>query len=235
MPYMETPLGLSARLMSAGVHAKNGYVNFLSVYAPILQSKDEDKDMFYNRLEKKIRKAPMKECFNHWPGVLGREGVGQMNENGQRLLELCAIQKMAVTNVYFVGKLSRKTSWMHPRSKHWHQEDLIMKRQCDLREIHHTRTYESTDCDTDHSLVCAKTNVSLKKTHCTKQAGQVRINEAKAQCPVSATVFNKDMRHVGNTSSLNDATTMWSTTKHGALTYARKYFGTVKRKSADWC
>ena len=51
VPYMETPLGLSPRLMSAKIHTKNGYVNFLSVYAPTRQSKDEDKDRVFNRLE----------------------------------------------------------------------------------------------------------------------------------------------------------------------------------------
>ena len=177
MPYMETPLGLSATLMSAKVHTKNGYMHLLSVYAPTLQSKDEDKDIFYNRLDEEIRKVPRKGSllvlgdfnarvgsnFDHWLVVLGREGVGRINENGQRLLELCSIQQLAVTNTYFAGKLCWKTSWMHPRSKHWHQIDLILTRQRDLREIYYTKTYQSADCDTDHSLVCAKINISLKK------------------------------------------------------------------------
>ena len=95
--------------------------------------------------------------------------------------------------------------------------------------IQHTKTYQSADCDADHSLVCAKINISLKKTYCTKQPGHVRINIAKAQCPVSATAFNKDMRHVKIALSLSDATTMWSTMKRGIHTSAKKRFGIVKR------
>ena len=62
----------------------------------------------------------------------------------------------------------------------------------------------------------------------------MRINVAKAQCPVSVTAFNKDMRHVMIASSLSDTTTMWSAMKRGILTSAKKLFGIVKRKSADW-
>ena len=171
--------------------------------------------------------------FQYWPVASGKEGVGHFNENGQRLLELCSIQQMAVTNTYFAGKNCRKTSWMHPRSKHWHQIYLIITRQCDLREIHHTRTYQSADCDTDHSLVCAKIDVYLKKTHYTKKPDHMRINVAKAKGPARTSAFNEDMRHVEITSNVNHATTMWSTMKHGILTSAKKHFGIVKRKSAD--
>ena len=97
---------------------------------------------------------------------------------------------------------------LHPRSKRWHKVDLIITRQHDLREIHHTRTHQSADCDTDHSL-------ALKKKYCTKQPGHMRINVAKAQGPVSATAFNKDMQHVGIASSLKNAATMWGRMKRG--------------------
>jgi len=103
---METPLGLSARLLSAKVHTRNGYINLLSVYAPTLQSKDEDKDIFYSCRNEGTSNVPRKESllvlgdfsarvgsnFDYWPGVRGKEGVGHITEIGQRLLELRSIQ-----------------------------------------------------------------------------------------------------------------------------------------------
>ena len=87
-------------------------MNLLSVYAPTLQSKDDHKDIFYNRLKEEIRKVPRTESllisgdFN--ARVLGKEGVAHINENGQRLLELCSIEQMAVTNTYFAGNFTGK-------------------------------------------------------------------------------------------------------------------------------
>jgi len=124
---------------------------------------------------------------------------------------------MAVTKTYFAGKLCRKTPCMHPRSKHWHHIDLIIKYQCNVKDIHHARTNQSVDCDIDNRLVYAKINISLKETYCTKQPGHVRINVAKAQCPIA--------------SSLNDATTMWGTIKHGIITSTKTYQNCIKENS----
>ena len=50
-----------------------------------------------------------------------------MNENGQRLLELCTFHDLCITNSFHT-KPQHKVSWRHPRSKHWHQLDLILVR-----------------------------------------------------------------------------------------------------------
>lgn len=63
-----------------------------------------------------------------WPDCLGYFGVGNMNENGQRLLELCSYYKLCITNTFFQTKPLHKVSWRHPRSKRWHQLDLIITR-----------------------------------------------------------------------------------------------------------
>ncbi|XP_067904697.1 uncharacterized protein [Heterodontus francisci] len=39
-----------------------------------------------------------------WPSCLGRYGIGQMNENRQRLLELCTYHNLCITNSFFQTK-----------------------------------------------------------------------------------------------------------------------------------
>ena len=79
-----------------------GPVTLVSVYAPTLTSAPDKKDEFYENLASILRNIPSKEQvvllgdFNarvgadhdSWPSCLGQFGVGKMNENGQRLLEL---------------------------------------------------------------------------------------------------------------------------------------------------
>ena len=49
-----------------------------------------------------------------------------MNDNGQRLLELCTYHDLRIANSYFRTKPQHKVSWRHPCSKHWYQLDLIL-------------------------------------------------------------------------------------------------------------
>ena len=101
--------------------------------------------------------------------------------NGQRLLELCTFDDLCTTHSFFRTKLQHKISRRHPRSKHWHQLDLIPVRRAAIENVLHTRTYHSADCDTDHSLVCCKIRMQPKKFHHTK--GIPRIGVSKMSQP----------------------------------------------------
>ncbi|CAM4676711.1 unnamed protein product [Lepidochelys kempii] len=104
------------------------------------------------RLEELIGRIPWKKAilvlgdFNArvesnvevWPALLGRHGIGHTPDNGQRLLKLCANQGLLVTNTFFAGNIRRRTSWRHPRCKHWHQLDLVLARYTYLKGILHT-------------------------------------------------------------------------------------------------
>ena len=90
-------------------------------------------------------------------------GRGKMNDNGQRLLELCCYHGLCVTNTFFPCKDIHQVSWRHPRSRHWHQLDLVLTKRRDLASVLLTRTYHSADCDTDHSLVASKVRIGPRK------------------------------------------------------------------------
>ena len=68
----------------------------------------------------------------HRPPTSGYHGIGKMNENGQRLIEFCPVNDLAITNIFFALKDQHKELWCHPRSKHWHQIDLILAGRIDL-------------------------------------------------------------------------------------------------------
>jgi len=58
-----------------------------------------------------------------WPCSVCHFVVGRLNENGQRLLELCFYHDLCITNTFFSTKPNHRVSWHHPRSRHWHQLD----------------------------------------------------------------------------------------------------------------
>ncbi|XP_037791339.1 uncharacterized protein LOC119586676 [Penaeus monodon] len=77
----------------------------------------------------------------------------------------------------------RRVSWRHPRSRHWHQLDLVIIRKASLNCVLTTRSYHSADCDTDHSMVGSKIRLQPKRIHRSKQKGRPRMNTSKTAIP----------------------------------------------------
>ena len=95
---------------------------------------DEVQDKFYNGLDdvfsatSRTDKLILLSDLNArvgtdhqtWEGVIGSEGgVGKCNSNGILLLRKCAEHDFLITNTVFRLPNRNKTSWMHPRSKHY--------------------------------------------------------------------------------------------------------------------
>ena len=99
----EPPVNGSARILTIRLSTRAGRANIMGVYAPTLCCTADSKDQFYEELDVAIDNIPKTEQlyilgdFNArvvaeheaWPTCLGHHGMGKMNENGQRLLELC--------------------------------------------------------------------------------------------------------------------------------------------------
>ena len=70
-----------------------------------------------------------------WPGVIGKNGIGNMNDNGQLLLSKCAEHDLVITNTIFRQRDKFKGTWRHPRSGHWHLIDYVIVRKRDLKDV----------------------------------------------------------------------------------------------------
>jgi len=169
LPYIEQPpTGISPRLMTLRLRLRPDLCAVLiSAYAPTLMAADADKEAFYENLNSAIGSVPYKHRlfvlgdfnarigrdFTTWPKVLGRHSVGNENANGTMLLQTCSQHELAITNTYFQLANKYKTTWQHPRSKHWHMLDYIITRQRDINEVHVTRAMRGTCCWSDHRLL----------------------------------------------------------------------------------
>ena len=151
----------------------NKHATIVSAYAPTMTNPDEVKDKFYDDLDNVISATPRTDKlillgdFNArvgtdhqtWEGVIGPEGVGKCNSNGLLLLRKCAEHDLLITNTVFRLPNRNKTSWMHPRSKHWHLIDYVIVRRTDRQDVKVTKTMCGADCWTDHRLVVSKLNL----------------------------------------------------------------------------
>ena len=95
-------------------------------------------------------------------GVLGRHGIGKVNDNGLPLLSKCAEHSLCITNTLF--RMADKYK-MHPRSKQWHMIDFIIVRQRDTRDVRVSRVMRGAECWTDHRLVRAILTLHIPPPH----------------------------------------------------------------------
>ena len=148
---------------------------------------------------------------------------------------LCTFHNLCITNPFFKTKPQHKVSWRHPRSKHWHQLDLILVRRAAIKNVLHTRSYHSADCDTDHSLVCCKIRLQPRKFHRAKKPGTPRINVSKMTHPdlveQFAVAFEKeyDASQPGNT-----AIEKWEALRDTIHHTVQATFGKKTSESHDW-
>ncbi|VDO90982.1 unnamed protein product [Schistosoma margrebowiei] len=94
------------------------------VKAPLKTKEDDAKNQFYNRLQSIIEKWPTKDLtilmgdFNAKVGtdntgyedIMGRQGLGERNENGDRFVNLCAFNKLVIGGTIFPHKRIQKTT-----------------------------------------------------------------------------------------------------------------------------
>ena len=164
----EMPRPVSDRIMTMRLRlSKDNFATIISVYAPTMTNPDENKEAFYNQLASVLSGIPRTDKllligdFNarigrdsdKWPLVMGKHGIGKCNSNGELLLALCSEFELIVTNTMFKQKDERKTTWMHPRSRHWHMIDFIITRCRYKMNIHSTRATRGANCWTDHQML----------------------------------------------------------------------------------
>ena len=246
------PKGINDRLMTLRLPLSgNKHATIVSAYAPTMTNPDEVKDKFYDDLDNVISATPRTDKlillgdFNArvgtdhqtWEGVIGPEGVGKCNSNGLLLLRKCAEHDLLITNTVFRLPNRNKTSWMHPRSKHWHLIDYVIVRRTDRQDVKVTKTMCGADCWIDHRLVVSKLNLRIQPAR--------RPQGKKAPKRLDVSKLNKDsMRQNFLTDICNQLDAMnlssedpeenWTVFHKTVLSSAASTLGHPSRKHQDW-
>ncbi|KAL0156964.1 hypothetical protein M9458_048210 [Cirrhinus mrigala] len=243
------PTGHSDRIISKRLPLRRQqHVTFLSVYSPTLFAEPAEKDKFYTDLRNLLQRTPADDKViilgdfsarvgrdsEAWQGVLGKHGVGSCNDNGRLLLEFCAEQQLSITNTIFQQKDSRKTTWMHPRSKHWHLIDYVLVRS----DVLHTRVMPSAECHTDHRLVCCKLRLHFKPKP-KKYAGppKKKLDIASLQCDAVKANFQADLQcRLEDITDPTDSSpeTLWDQLKTAIGKSSIAVLGFASKRNKDW-
>ena len=248
-----TPIAVSDRLMHMRLPLTHDrFATIISVYAPTMTNPAHIKEVFYAELNSLIRSVPRDDKllilgdFNArvgqdhahtWANIIGRHGVGSLNSNGLLLLELCAEHNLTVMNTMFRLKNKHKTTWMHPRSHHWHLLDYLLVRQRDRKDVHVTRAMRGADCGTDHHMVRSKITLLIrKKTRKTGGCPSKRFNVAGLSGSEQAANFSNSMSIAMDSLPPfgEDVEEEWTLLRDSITKTATDCLGFRKRNHADW-
>ncbi|VDP47792.1 unnamed protein product [Schistosoma margrebowiei] len=103
-------------------------MNIIQCYAPTNDSNDDIKDQFYERLQSVTEKCSRKDLTilmgdlnakvgidnTGYEDIMGRHGLGERNENGEKFANLCAFNKLVIGGTIFPHKRIHKATWISP-------------------------------------------------------------------------------------------------------------------------
>nr|KAG5699266.1 hypothetical protein BaRGS_000468 [Batillaria attramentaria] len=103
-------------------------LNIIQCYAPTNDAEEEKKDDFYQQLQTVIDRGGAKDMtilmgdFNAkigsdntgYENTMGTHGLGQMNENGERFADFCALNQLVIGGSIFPHQRIHKATWRSP-------------------------------------------------------------------------------------------------------------------------
>ena len=152
---------VSDRILKVRLQTKHLKMSIIQCYAPTNDHKDEFKDEFYNALNNVIEKIPKHDITivmgdmnakigNDNMGVesiMGTHAMGNINNNGERLLEFCLMNGMLIGGSLFQHKDIHKQIWISPDGLVSNQIDHLCINKnfrSFLRDVQYTEVLTST-------------------------------------------------------------------------------------------
>ena len=118
------------RMISVCFQGKPFNITVIQVYAPTSNTEEAQVEWFHEDLQDLLELIPKKDVLfiiGDWnvkvgsqetPGVTGKFGLGTRNETGQRLIEFCQENALAITNTLFQQHKRRLYTWTLPDGQH---------------------------------------------------------------------------------------------------------------------
>ena len=245
------------RIISASFHTKKKRIklNIVQCYAPTNDGDEEDKNQFYCRLQKILEMYPEKDITilmgdinakigpdnTGYEHIMGTHALGEMNDNGERFVDLCALSNLVIGGSIFPHKRIHKNTWVSPDGVTENQIDHICINKKFRRSLQDVRVRRGADVASDHHLVVAKLKLKLKRNPITDNSGRrIKYNVNALKDPhkreeFSITLKNKfeilqELYEEKEDSVLN----RWQKVKETLRSSCQEVVGPRKHQQKEW-
>ena len=130
-----------------------------------------------------------------------------------------------------------KTSWMHPRSRHWHLIDYVIVRAKGRQDVRVTKAMCGNDCWTDHRLIISKMKFLIQtKKRPQGQKMAKKLNDSKLKNhqiaqELQSLMDSKLTQRQPDQLSIED---QWASFKDSTYSSALEVLGPLTRNHQDW-
>ena len=199
---------VSSRIITAKFTTKKKDIrlNIIQCYAPTNDAEEEKKDDFYQQLQAVLDRRGAKDItilmgdFNAKIGmdntgyedIMGTHGLGQMNENGERFADLCALNQLVIGGSIFPHKRIHKATWISPNHVTENQIDHICISRKFRRSWQDVRVMRGADVSSDHHLLMTTVKLRLKRfttANSTQQSTMLDCSETRTHKQLSRSAF----------------------------------------------
>ena len=145
--------------------------------APTNDAMDEEKDEFYNQVQDTVSSCNRNDMIvvvRDWNAkvgnnntnreeVMGKFGIGIMNDNGERLFDFCSANGFIITGTIFPHKDIHKLTWRSPDGRTVNQIDHVLVNGNMRTSILDTRVMIGADIYGEHYLVKMRIRLKLAR------------------------------------------------------------------------
>ena len=181
----------------------------IHIYAPTEDKDEKIKDDFYASLQDVLDKRNAHDMLivigdmnakvgnqnENYERVMGKHGLGERNNNGERLCEICDMNELVITGTLFPHKNIHKATWVSPDGKTRNQIDHVLISKRFRNSVRDTRVYRSADLGSDHHLVCTTIKLRLRRPRGRRNARRVKYETSRLGNEDVLRAFNITLRN----------------------------------------
>ena len=93
--------------------------------------------------------------------IMAREGIGDVNKNGEELVDFCALNGLSIGGTLFLYKRVQKATWMSPAGVNENQINHILTSQLWRTSLQDVRVKRGATIGSDNHLVVASMKIKL--------------------------------------------------------------------------
>uniref|UniRef100_A0A336M488 CSON002588 protein n=1 Tax=Culicoides sonorensis TaxID=179676 RepID=A0A336M488_CULSO len=242
---------ISERIMLVRFRGTARNITVVQCYAPTEDADNEIKEAFYDVLNSTLASVPKRDLlilmgdFNAKVGsdndaiehVIGKHGVGEMNENGELLVECCGLNSLKIGGTMFPHKKCHKVSWVSPDSRTENQIDHICVSAKWSNTLLDVRNKRGADIGSDHHLIIGDLRLSVKTVPNRKTNLRKKYEIAKLKSDAHRSAFSTTLREkLANTNEQNEHNIQqsWERFKEAVTTTCKEELGIAKNRAQDF-
>ena len=186
----------SERILGITLKLRDQKISVIQIYAPQQGRSIEEKEEFYNSLQEVYEGMKYQENvivvgdMNGHVGqdrtgvenVIGDFSIGNKNPEGERIIDFCVLNGLAIMNTYYKHKESHKWTWYRWNEQ---QQNYTEKSMIDLfltnkkNLFRDVRTIPSVSFDSDHRMVIAKLKTGKPKVRSKRKQKRFKLENLK--------------------------------------------------------